>query len=227
MARVNEGSHSFACHPHIYPQVEWTIPAFTPQPQSITAFWLVLISCPAEGRRLSLPGWLGEILRWFFPPKMVTHPSTNRARRRVTSLIHPTMLPLRHIATQQSTIRKTCPCNMVNFSPLAANIVWRVWGTAANSTGFTSLVPRCRSTEVNQTLLDVWLSDWPVRYIIYIIGGSCPLTEFCQVQNSLCVQVLHSHTVAALLQDICSTAFHRGRHLYLEGGHHVWHRPTF
>jgi len=35
MARVNKGSYSFTCHPHIYPQVEWTIPAFNSQPQSI------------------------------------------------------------------------------------------------------------------------------------------------------------------------------------------------
>ena len=49
MARVN----SFTCHPHVYPQVAWTTPAFTPQLQSITALWLVLISRPAEGRRLS------------------------------------------------------------------------------------------------------------------------------------------------------------------------------
>jgi len=53
MARVNKGSHSFTCHPDVYRQMEWTIPAFTPQPQSITALWLVLISRPAEGRRLS------------------------------------------------------------------------------------------------------------------------------------------------------------------------------
>jgi len=32
-------------------------------------------------------------------PDTVTHPSTNRARRRVTSLIRPTPLPLRHAAT--------------------------------------------------------------------------------------------------------------------------------
>ena len=32
-----------------------------------------------------------------YPPKTVTHPSTNRARRRVTSLIRPTTLPLRHL----------------------------------------------------------------------------------------------------------------------------------
>ena len=36
-ARVNEGSHSFTCHPHVHPQVERAMPAFTPQPQSVTA----------------------------------------------------------------------------------------------------------------------------------------------------------------------------------------------
>jgi len=30
MALVNEGSYSFTCHPHVYPQLERTIPAFTP-----------------------------------------------------------------------------------------------------------------------------------------------------------------------------------------------------
>jgi len=48
MTRVNEGSHSFTCHPHVYPQVELTIPAFNSQPQSVTALWMVLISRPAE-----------------------------------------------------------------------------------------------------------------------------------------------------------------------------------
>ena len=35
--------------------------------------------------------------------------------------------------------------------------------------------------------------------IIFCSWGSCPLTEFCQVQNSLCVQVLRSPILAALL----------------------------
>ena len=70
-AGVDEGSHSFTCHPHVHPEVECTIPAFTPKPHSITALWLVLIS----RRRLSWPGWLDEILRWFTRPKTVTHPS--------------------------------------------------------------------------------------------------------------------------------------------------------
>jgi len=58
MARVNEGLHSFTCHPYVYPQVESTIPAFAPQLQSVAALWLVLIFRPAEGRRLSWPEWL-------------------------------------------------------------------------------------------------------------------------------------------------------------------------
>ena len=44
------------------------------QPHSITALWLVLISRPTEGRRLSWPGWFGVILRCFARPKMITHP---------------------------------------------------------------------------------------------------------------------------------------------------------
>jgi len=39
----------------------------------------------------------------------------------------------------------------------------------------------------------------------YIFGGSCPLTEFCQVQNSLCVQVLRSPILAALLHALHGT----------------------
>ena len=34
---VTRRSHSFTCHAH-------TIPAFTPQPQGVTALWLVLIA---------------------------------------------------------------------------------------------------------------------------------------------------------------------------------------
>jgi len=55
--------------------------AFTSGPQSITTHWPVLNSRPDEGRRLSWPWWLGEILRWFFHPKMVTHSSTSGGSR--------------------------------------------------------------------------------------------------------------------------------------------------
>jgi len=56
---------------------------------------------------------------------------------------------------------------------------------------------RRRSPEANQTLHDVWAS--PGLDIIYIFGGSCPLTEFCPVQNSLYVQLLRCPILAALL----------------------------
>jgi len=42
---------------------------------------------------------VGWVPRWFARPKRVTHPGTNQAGRRVTSLIRPTPLPLRHVVT--------------------------------------------------------------------------------------------------------------------------------
>ena len=46
-----KGSHSFICHPHVYPRMEWAIlplfPAAEHQP--------VLISRPTKGRKLSWP----------------------------------------------------------------------------------------------------------------------------------------------------------------------------
>ena len=91
---------------HTVLPANYTMPAFTPQPKSITALWLVLIYRPTEGRRLSRPGWLVTYRNKVPPPGVepghVTHPSTNRTRRRVTSLIRPTPLPLRHAATPKA-----------------------------------------------------------------------------------------------------------------------------
>ena len=69
MSRYNEGSHSFTCHPHICPQAS---------SRRASPFRLVLTSCPTEGRMLSWPGWLGEILKWFACRKTVIHPSICR-----------------------------------------------------------------------------------------------------------------------------------------------------
>ena len=100
-----------------------------------------------------------------------------------------------------SNISSTRPHNMVNFGPLAAEIVSLVWGTPANFNGFcvlpSSLLQRC-SLEANHTLQDVWPYPALLHYI-YILGGSCRLTEFCPLQNSLYVQVLRSLILAPLL----------------------------
>jgi len=45
--------------------LKWNKPAFTPEPQNVTSLRLALISRSTEGTRLSRPGWLCEILRWF------------------------------------------------------------------------------------------------------------------------------------------------------------------
>ena len=95
----------------------------------------------------------------------------------------------------------TCPYNMVNFGLLAADIVSLFSGTRANFNGFrvlASLLQRHRSPEANQTLHDVWPSPGLLRYIYTFSGALAPM-EFCPVQNSVYVQVLRSHILAALL----------------------------
>jgi len=134
-----------------------------------------------------------------------------------------------------SSISSTFPHNMVNFGTLTAEIGWWVWGTPANYNGFrvlASLLHWLRSTEVNQTLHSVWPSPGLV-HSIYILGGSCPLR--CQVQNWLCVPVLRSPILAALLHctqasaKLCGVVqgmelrnFSIGRHLYSAGQPSRW-----
>jgi len=61
-------------------QIEWAI-------KILTELWLVLVSRPAEGRRLSWPGWLGEILRWFARKKTVTENFTYLLTHSLTYLL--------------------------------------------------------------------------------------------------------------------------------------------
>jgi len=75
--------------------------------------------------------------------------------------------------------------------------------------------------------------NWLAHYI-YTFGGSCLVTEFYQVQNSLCVQVLRSPILAASLHGtrvvgVSQTLWRsaEGATYIRQGGHHVGHRPTF
>ena len=136
--------------------------------------------------------------------------------------------------------------NMANFGPLTAEIDSGVWGTPANFNGIRvllSLLQRHRSPKANQTLHDVWPPPGLLVYI-YTFGGSCPLTEFRHMQNSLCVLVLRSPILAALLHGtpaagsakLCGAArykecnygtFAEGATCFRLSGHHIGHRPTF
>jgi len=154
------------------------------------------------------------------------------------------------IDNRKKTLLNRSSHNVVNIGPPTAEIDSGSLGHPIANFNWihvlASLLHRRRSTKVNQTLYDVWLSPGLIHYVHF--GDSFPLAEFCQVQNSLCVQVLRSPILAALLHGTRAVLvsqtlrrgrrniitelsllviFNRGRHLYSEGGHHVGHRPTF
>ena len=83
------GPHSVTCHP-----AEVTFPPLSPAK-------LVLNLATPEGCKAELTKLAAYIPRLYTRPKTVTHPSTNRARRTVTSLMRPTTLA--HAAPPTST----------------------------------------------------------------------------------------------------------------------------
>ena len=87
--------------PGLHPvSIHQTSPLVRGSKHPITAYYSIYQ--PRKDERLSRPGWLVTYRNKVPPPGVepghVTHPSTNRARRSVTSLIRPTTLPLRHAA---------------------------------------------------------------------------------------------------------------------------------
>jgi len=133
---------------------------------------------------------------------------------------------------------------MANFGLLTAEIGSGACRTPANFNGFRflrSLLQRRRSPEANQTLHDVWPSHGLVHYI-YTFRGSCPLTEFCRVQNGLCTSrscvllrsVTERHSSSgrqsnftALYKEWNYGTFAEGATYIRLGGHHARNRPTF
>jgi len=108
------------------------------------------------------------------------------------------------------------------LSPLTAEIGWRVRGTPANFSWFrmlASLLHRRRSTDVNQTLHDVWPSPGLVQYI-YIFGGSCPWWNFarCKIHfaSKSCVLLYWQRYCTALEQwasaKLCGVVIASERH---------------
>ena len=110
-----------------------------------------------------------------------------------------------------SNVFSRCLHNMANFGPVPTNGWDRFTSSGhlpAHFNGFhvlASLLHWRWSPEANQTLYNVWPSSGLVHYI-YIFGGSCLLTELCQVQNSLCVQVLRLPILAALMHATHSSS---------------------
>jgi len=162
----------------------------------------------------------------------------NRRLGTIVQLCRAISAQLRHLSTFRkelltSSISSTCPRNMVNFSLVAADIVSLVWGTPANFNGFcvlAALLQRRRSTEGNQTFHNLWpLPGLLVVDCIYIFSGCYFLTEFCHVQNSLCVlQVLRPPIGSVTARQSSSghqpnfAALSTGRYLYSAGRPSGW-----
>jgi len=114
------------------------------------------------------PGWVGarrELLGFMMQVKFSTgrHTDHQDGRHSIwTNQCPPPLSPqLRHVPTigkknlLNSNTSSTCPHNMANCGPLAAEILSLVWGTPANFSGFRVLAALLHDTlvaGVSQTL---------------------------------------------------------------------------
>ena len=77
-----------------------------------------------------------------------------------------------------SNISSTCPHNMANFGPLAAEIGWGVWGTQQISTCFAPCLRYCSDVAQRRpTKLCTIFGSLLAWYTMYTFGG-LPLMEF-------------------------------------------------
>jgi len=142
-----------------------------------------------------------------------------------------------------NNIYSTCSCNMVNFCPLTAEICWGGWAPQQISTVFASWLRYCTDfAQRRSTKLCTMFGRLLGWYTCIHFWGSCPVTEFCQLQNSLCVQVAFScigsvtarrwsigrqPKFAAWDKEWNYGTSAEGATYIRHGGHHVGHRPTF
>jgi len=90
--------------------------------------------------------------------------------------------------------------NMANFGLLAAEIDLPVWGTPANFNRFRIITAATSLTGGQPNFARSLAVFWACTLYIHF-WGLLPLMEFCYVQNSLCIQVLHCRILAALLHS--------------------------
>jgi len=146
--------------PGLHPvSIHQTSPLVRGSKHPITAYYSIYR--PRKDERLSRPAWLVTYRNKVPPPGVepghITHPSTNRARRRVTSLIRPTLLPLRHAALSFTSFFHFSLFGAVPFSecsnaqstrnkPLYPNVA----GSIDNSSITTKLILTVISETVGQ-----------------------------------------------------------------------------
>jgi len=130
----------------------------------------------------------------------------------------------------------TCPHNMVNFTNGLDRFVSLGYPSKFQRVSRLIVITAATSLTGGQPNFARCLAvSWVGTVYIYIyihFRGLLPLREFCQVQNSLCVQVLRS-LLAALLHGNRALGVSQilrrseeGATYIRQGGHHVGHRPA-
>jgi len=109
----------------------------------------------------------------------------NRHLRTIAQLCWAISSQLRHISTIGKKLVKqqyspTCPYNMVNFGPLAAEIVSLVWGTPANFNGFRFLAASLHSqTAALNRRRHLYSAGRPSRWALaHISSSSCNTLQY-------------------------------------------------
>jgi len=158
-----------------------------------------------------------------------------RHLRTIAQLCRAVSSQLRHVTTigqklLNSNISSTHFHNMVNFGPSAAEIGLPVCGSPANFNGFrvfASLLQRRRSTEVNQSLHNVWPSLGLVHHV-YIFGALAPNGIMQGAKFTLGVSLAFFYIGSVTARHSSSgcqpnfAALSRGRHLYSAGRPSRW-----
>jgi len=177
--------------------------------------------------------------------------STQKWRKKSPSAHHRTILSGCIFATKayidnrknllNSNMSSTCAHNMVNLSPLTAEIGSGVWGTQQISTGFASCFRYCSDVAHRRPTklctMSGRLLGW---YTIHIFGGSCSLAPWqnfalCKIHftSKSCVLLYWQRYCTKLQQraraKLCGMVqgmelrnFRRGRHLYSAGRPSRW-----
>jgi len=128
-----------------------------------------------------------------------------------------------------SNISSTRPHNMVNFSSLLVALFRKFGAPQLISTAFASWLHYCSDVaERKPTKLCTIFGRYLGWYSIHF-GGCCSLTEFCRVQNSLCVlQVLRCPIGSVTARQSISerepnfAALSTGCHVYSTGRPSRW-----
>jgi len=137
MARVNEGSHSFTCHPHVYPHMEWDILPLLPSRRASTHFGQYSFPVPR-----GVGGWvrLGGLVkhRGGLPvrrrsPTPTEHPPSFATNRRVSRVscsrrLFPRFIPFavsswRHLQRRQRAVTTLISFDVAAFLVAVTRVI--------------------------------------------------------------------------------------------------------